>query len=115
MNAQESCVFCRIVNGEIPSQKVWESERLFAFRDTQPQAPTHLLVVPRKHVESLAAVGADDAAVLGELQLAAGEIARKNHLDSFRFVTNTGAEAGQSVSHLHYHLLAGRKMAWPPG
>lgn len=115
MTAPDPCVFCRIVSGEIPSQKVWESERLFAFRDMQPQAPTHLLVVPRKHVESLAAVGADDAAVLGELQLAAGEIARKNHLDSFRFVTNTGAEAGQSVSHLHYHLLAGRKMAWPPG
>ena len=115
MTTPDSCVFCRIISGEIPSQKVWESERLYAFRDAQPQAPTHLLVVPRKHVTSLAAAGADDAAVLGELQLAAGEIARKNHLDSFRYVTNAGADAGQSVFHLHYHLLAGRKMAWPPG
>lgn len=115
MSNSDPCVFCRIASGEIPSQKVWESERLFAFRDLQPQAPTHLLVVPRKHVTSLAAAGAEDAAVLGELQLAAGEIARKNNIDSFRFVTNAGAEAGQSVSHLHYHLLAGRKMAWPPG
>jgi histidine triad (HIT) family protein len=115
MSTSDSCVFCRIVSGEIPSQKVWESERLYAFRDAQPQAPTHLLVVPRKHLSSLAAAGADDAAVLGELQLAAGEIARKNHLDSFRYVTNAGVDAGQSVFHLHYHLLAGRKMAWPPG
>lgn len=111
----DPCVFCRIAASEIPSQKVWESPAVFAFKDLNPQAPTHILVVPKKHLGSLAEAKPQDQSLLGEVNFAVAEIARENKLDSYRLVSNTGAEAGQSVLHLHYHLLAGRKLAWPPG
>ncbi len=110
-----NCVFCKIASGDIPSQKVWESPDYLAFRDLNPQAPSHMLLIPKRHLASLAEAGEADAPMLGGLQVAAATVAREQGLDSFRLVTNSGADAGQSVLHLHYHLLAGRRMAWPPG
>ena len=111
----ESCLFCRIVRREIPANIVHENEHVIAFRDIDPKAPTHVLVVPRDHVASLDE--ATDARMLGELQLAAAEIARAEGLvaQGYRTVVNTGANAGQSVFHIHLHLLGGRKLSWPPG
>jgi histidine triad (HIT) family protein len=111
------CLFCRIADGEIPADRVAESEDWLAFRDINPQAPVHVLVIPRRHVESVAALEASDADLAGRLLLAAAETARKLGVDEdgYRLVSNHGAKAGQSVFHLHVHLLAGRRMEWPPG
>jgi histidine triad (HIT) family protein len=111
------CVFCKIGSHEIPAKVVLESERLIAFHDLNPAAPTHVLVIPKKHIAALSAASADDAALLGELMLAASEVAEKTGLvaSGYRTVVNTGAHAGQSVFHLHVHVLGGRAMAWPPG
>ena len=108
------CLFCKIVAGEIPADRVYEDEHTFAFRDRNPQAPTHVLVVPRTHHADLADLGADPAASAG---LLAGirALARQQRLTAFRTVFNTGAEVGQSVFHVHAHVLAGRPMGWPPG
>ena len=111
-----ACLFCRIMAGEIPSQKVFEDDRTYAFRDINPQAPTHVLVVPRKHLASLAEAEAEDEALLGYLHLVAARIAASEGLtDEFRTVINTGADGGQTVDHLHIHVLGGRSMHWPPG
>lgn len=109
------CLFCRIVRGEIPATRVAETEHCIAFRDIDPQAPLHVLVIPRRHVASLDE--ADDAAELGRLVLLAAEIARNEGqaTTGYRTVINTGASAGQTVFHVHLHLLAGRTLAWPPG
>ena len=111
----ESCLFCRIVRKEIPATIVFENEHVVAFRDIDPKAPTHILVVPRTHVATLD--DATDARVLGEVVLAAAAIARAEGLvdGGYRTVMNCGAGAGQSVFHIHLHLLGGRKLAWPPG
>lgn len=111
----ESCLFCRIASGEIPAQLVYESPLCVAFRDIAPQAPTHVLIIPREHVTSLET--ARDPALVGHLALAAAEIARAEGLagKGYRVVTNIGADGGQSVAHLHFHLLGGRAMHWPPG
>lgn len=111
----ESCLFCRIVRKEIPAAIVFENEHVVAFRDIDPKAPTHILVVPRTHVATLD--DATDAGMLGELVLAAAGIARQEGLvdGGYRSVINCGADAGQSVFHIHLHLLGGRKLAWPPG
>ncbi len=111
----EDCLFCRIVRGDIPVQLVFENSDCVAFRDINPQAPLHVLVVPRAHVASLN--DAHDAAAIGSLALAAAEIARaEGFADSgYRTVINTNAAAGQTVFHLHLHLLGGRSMSWPPG
>lgn len=111
------CLFCRIADGELPADRVAESEDWVAFRDIEPQAPVHVLIIPRRHVESVAELGADDAGLVGRLVLAAAETARELGVedDGYRLVTNRGAKAGQSVFHLHVHLLAGRRMQWPPG
>jgi histidine triad (HIT) family protein len=110
------CLFCRIVAGEIPARKVYEDDRILAFEDIQPGAPTHLLLVPKQHLQGLAEATADHAALLGELQLRAAAIARQRGLASgYRTVFNVGPDAGQSVFHLHLHLLGGRPLAWPPG
>ena len=111
------CLFCRIARGEIPAQKVAESERALAFRDIAPQAPTHVLIIPREHVADSAA-GLDDrhAGLLGEIFALAARIARDEGLaHGWRLVTNVGEHGGQSVPHLHLHLLGGRALAWPPG
>lgn len=110
------CVFCKIVSGEIPAQKIYEDEFCVAFSDIHPQAPVHLLVVPRRHIASLAETGAKDAALLGHLVVAAKNLAADQKLGKgFRIVVNTGEEGGQTVDHLHLHVLGGRNMHWPPG
>jgi len=111
----EQCLFCRIVRGEIPVSIVAEDEHSIAFRDISPQAPVHVLVIPRTHVASLAE--ARDAAEIGRLSLMAAEIARREGIaeSGYRTVVNTGSAAGQTVFHVHLHLLGGRAMHWPPG
>lgn len=110
------CLFCKIAAKKIPSKVVYEDEDVFAFEDIGPQAPTHVLIVPRKHFASLDQATPEDQAVLGKLQLVAAELARKLKLsDGYRTVVNTGTGAGQTVFHLHLHLLGGRGFAWPPG
>jgi histidine triad (HIT) family protein len=110
----DSCLFCRIVRGEIPAKIVREDEHTVAFRDIDPKAPTHILVIPKEHVASLDE--ATDPTLVGRLSLAAAEIARSEGLTGgYRTVVNTGAGAGQTIFHLHLHLLGGRKLTWPPG
>jgi histidine triad (HIT) family protein len=109
----ESCIFCKIAGGTIPTPFIYEDDAAVAFRDIQPQAPAHFLVVPRLHVASLNE--ARDERLLGRLLLAARQAAAKIGLEQYRLVINTGADAGQSVFHLHLHVLGGRIMAWPPG
>lgn len=110
-----SCLFCRIVRGEIPVNIVADTDECLAFRDVNPQAPLHVLVIPKWHVASLAT--ADDATLLGRLSLVAAEIARREGYEErgYRTVVNTNGDAGQTVFHLHLHLLAGRPLSWPPG
>ena len=111
----ENCLFCRIIRKEIPATMVLENEHVVAFRDVDPKAPTHVLVVPRAHVATLD--DATDAGMLGELLLAAAAVARDAGIveGGYRTVINCGAGAGQTVFHVHLHLLGGRKLAWPPG
>lgn len=111
----ENCLFCRIIRGEIPAKIVAENAHCVAFRDINPQAPTHVVIVPREHVASLNE--AKDAAMIGELSLLASEIARREGIAErgYRTVVNTNADAGQTVFHLHLHLIGGRAMGWPPG
>ena len=113
----QDCIFCKIVAGEIPSKKIYEDERAFAFRDINPQAPTHALVIPRAHIASLGEARESDAELLGHLLLVAARVAREaGHAGSgFRTVINTGADAGQSVFHVHAHVLGGRRLTGPPG
>jgi histidine triad (HIT) family protein len=109
----DSCIFCKIAAGQIPTPFVYEDDEAVAFRDIQPQAPVHLLVVPRRHVASLNE--AQDERFLGGLLAAARKAAASAGIDQYRIVVNTGAQAGQSVFHLHLHVLGGRAMSWPPG
>ena len=110
------CLFCRIVAGEVPATVVHEGARTLAFRDVDPKAPTHVLVIPRQHYANAGELAAADPAYAGELLATAAEVARQEGLDSgYRLVTNTGPDAGQSVDHVHVHLLGGRSLAWPPG
>lgn len=115
--AGDDCIFCKIVAGEIPATMIYEDERAVAFRDLNPQAPTHALVIPRAHVASLNEASEDDEALLGHLLLVAARVARdEGHADGgYRTVINTGAGAGQTVFHLHVHVLGGRRLTWPPG
>ena len=109
-------IFGKVIRREIPADIVYEDELCLAFRDINPQAPTHVLVVPRKEIDQLANAGPEDQALLGHMMLVAGKIARELGVgDAFRLVVNNGAEAGQSVFHLHLHILGGRKLRWPPG
>jgi len=110
------CLFCKIVSGQIPAKKVYEDSAVFAFHDVDPQAPTHVLIVPKQHVAGLKEAQAQDAEIIGQLNLAAAEIARQLNLTGgYRTVLNVGPDAGQSVFHMHLHLLGGRKLGWPPG
>ena len=108
-------LFTRIINREIPADIVFEDERCIAFRDIAPQAPHHVLVVPRQPIEKLSDAGPEDADLLGHLLLTAARVARDLGVEHYRVVINNGEEAGQSVFHLHVHVLAGRPMKWPPG
>ena len=111
----QNCLFCKIVNGDIPATLIKKTELITAFNDITPQAPTHILIIPNKHFTNMAEVANSDPALAGEIFRAAGEIASENGLESYRMNVNTGAAAGQSVFHAHLHLLAGRSFAWPPG
>ena len=111
------CIFCKIIAGEIPSEKVHEDEAVFAFRDINPQAPTHIVIIPRKHVPSIDHLVAEDDMIVGHFVLFAAQFARSEGIaeSGYRLVANCGAAAGQSVDHVHFHLLGGRQMEWPPG
>ena len=115
MTATDDCLFCRIVRQEIPATIMWEDAHALAFRDIEPRAPVHILVIPKRHFASLN--DATDAMLLGRMLLAAREIAEGEGIaqSGYRVVINTGADAGQSVAHLHVHLMGGRTMKWPPG
>lgn len=110
------CLFCKIIQGEIPSKKVREDEFTFAFEDIDPKAPTHILVVPKKHIAGLKEAQSADADIIGRCHLAAAAIARERKIeDGYRTVLNVGPKSGQSVFHLHVHLIGGRDLRWPPG
>lgn len=111
------CIFCKIAAGEVPSAKVFEDERCLAFNDLSPQAPTHILIIPRKHIASLDKAKESQEGLLGHLLLTAADIARAKGFaeDGYRVVINTNADGGQTVFHLHVHLLAGRSFIFPPG
>jgi len=111
----DNCLFCKIVRGEIPVAKLFEDDDLVAFRDIAPQAPLHFLVIPKRHLSGPNAIGAGDEALIGKVMAAGARLARENGAESFRFVVNEGAQAGQTVFHFHLHVLGGRAMAWPPG
>jgi histidine triad (HIT) family protein len=112
-----SCLFCKIIAGEIPSSKVYEDDQVFAFNDINPQAPMHVLVVPKQHIPTLNDVSASDDALVGAMVRAAAKIAKERGFDGpgFRTVFNCNAQAGQTVFHIHLHVLGGRVMTWPPG
>jgi histidine triad (HIT) family protein len=110
------CLFCKIRDGAIPAKQVYTDDRALAFRDIHPQAPTHILVIPRKHIASLDALGDDDLELVGYLHKVAAKLARDENLTGgYRTLFNTGPDAGQTVFHLHLHLLGGRDLGWPPG
>jgi histidine triad (HIT) family protein len=110
------CIFCRIIHGEIPATRLYEDEQAIAFADIAPRAPVHFLVIPRKHLVSLGHVARGDAPLLGHLLSIAAELAAKEGLSTgFRAVINSGEDGGQTVDHLHIHVLGGRQMHWPPG
>ncbi|MBE7182071.1 MAG: histidine triad nucleotide-binding protein [Terriglobus roseus] len=115
-DASPDCLFCKIVSGAIPAKRLHETEDVLAFADINPQAPVHVLVIPKRHIRSHAHALPEDAGLLGRLFSEAGEIARAQHLDQgYRLVVNTGVDGGQTVDHLHVHILGGRPMGWPPG
>lgn len=111
------CLFCKIVSGEIPSKEVYSDDEFFAFEDINPAAPTHLLIVPKKHIANITEPGAEDEALLGRLLLKANEVAESAGVkeNGFRYVINSGHHGGQTVYHLHLHILGGRFLSWPPG
>ncbi|WP_437547915.1 histidine triad nucleotide-binding protein [Sorangium sp. So ce327] len=111
------CIFCKIANKEIPSKVVFEDEHVIAFHDVNPHAPTHALIIPKRHIAGIAQATPEDEAVLGRLLLAARRVAELTGIaeSGFRTVVNSGANAGQTVFHIHVHVMGGRPMAWPPG
>ncbi|MBQ7548493.1 MAG: histidine triad nucleotide-binding protein [Clostridia bacterium] len=112
----EDCLFCKIIGGEIPSSKVYEDDTVFAFRDIAPQAPTHILIVPKEHISSAAQIDPSNSAVVAHIFEVAAKLAEEEGLnDGFRIVNNCGDIAGQTVKHLHFHLMGGREFTWPAG
>ncbi|MBO8127418.1 MAG: histidine triad nucleotide-binding protein [Firmicutes bacterium] len=111
------CVFCKIAKGELSADVVYEDDKVMAFRDLNPQAPVHVLIIPKKHIPSLDSLWDEDAGVVGHIAIVARDIARKLevHKGGYRLVNNCGEQAGQTVPHLHFHLLGGRNLGWPPG
>jgi histidine triad (HIT) family protein len=113
----DDCIFCKIVRHEIPAQIVYEDDDVVAFKDLNPVAPVHILVIPKKHISELKAISDEDRELMGKLMVVIGKLARENSTDDegFRLVVNQGEQAGQSVFHLHFHLMGGRSFGWPPG
>ncbi len=112
---KNDCLFCAISAGEIPSNKVYEDDLCYAFYDIAPQAPTHFLVIPKAHIGSVAEIGPDNSAVVAHIFEVIARLTKELGLGSYRVVSNIGEQAGQSVHHLHFHVLSGRDMTWPPG
>ena len=112
---KNDCLFCAIAAGEIPSNKVYEDELCFAFYDIDPQAPVHFLVIPKEHIASAAEIGENNSAVVAHIFEVIAKVTKDLGLESYRVVSNIGEQAGQSVKHLHFHVLSGRDMTWPPG
>ena len=111
-----ACLFCNVIEGKAPARKVYEDERAFAFEDIRPQAPTHVLIVPKRHIVDIKSAAPEDEGDIGYLHLVAAKIARERKIeDGYRTVFNVGPRSGQSVFHLHLHLLGGRDLRWPPG
>ena len=112
-----NCLFCKIIAGDIPSNKVYEDEMVYAFRDIAPEAPVHILIVPKEHIKSANELNADNCHVVGHIFKVAAEIAKNEGIadGGFRIVNNCGEDGGQTVGHLHFHLLGGRSLQWPPG
>lgn len=117
MASNANCLFCRIANGEIPAKKVFEDADAIAFHDINPQAPTHVLIIPRRHIPSLDDLTEADAMAMGKTLVRASTLAHDLglHTDGYRLVVNNGEGAGQTVFHIHFHLLGGRRLGWPPG
>jgi histidine triad (HIT) family protein len=113
----ENCIFCKISKGQIPCKKVYEDDRILAFHDIQPQAPVHILIIPKEHIESVSRLEEANMDIVSEMTETANKLAKEYNVEQtgFRLVINTGSDGGQSVSHLHMHLLGGRTLAWPPG
>lgn len=112
----DDCLFCKIISGEIPSQKVYEDELVYAFNDINPTAPVHFLVIPKQHIQSCAEINSDNSAIVAHCFEVIATLAKQLELtNGFRVVSNTGEQAGQSVPHLHFHVLANRDFAWPAG
>ena len=109
------CLFCKIAEGQIPSNKVYEDEVCFAFYDIDPQAPTHFLVIPKAHIASVAEINKFNSAIVGHIFEVISKITKELGMESYRVVSNCGEQAGQTVFHLHFHVLSGRDMSWPPG
>ncbi len=111
------CLFCKIAAKEIPSSKVYEDELVYAFRDIDPQAPVHVLIIPKQHISSVNEITDENSAIVGHIFKVAAEIAKDEGISEsgYRIVTNIGEDGGQTVSHLHYHMLGGRSLQWPPG
>ena len=111
------CLFCKIAAGEIPSTKVYEDDLVYAFRDIEPQAPVHVLIIPKQHISSANEINDENCAIVGHIFKVAAEIAKNEGIaeDGYRIVTNIGENGGQTVKHLHYHMLGGRSLQWPPG
>ena len=112
---KNDCLFCAIAAGEIPSKKVYEDDLCYAFYDIDPQAPVHFLVIPKAHIPSVAGIDEDNSAVVAHIFAVIARVTKELGLDSYRVVSNIGEQAGQSVPHLHFHVLSGRDMTWPPG
>ena len=113
----EDCLFCKLISGEIPATEVYRDDDIFAFEDINPIAPTHILVIPIKHLSDIKSANEDDQELIGKMLLIANQIATEKGLaeDGFRYVINTGKNGGQTVYHLHLHIIGGRSMSWPPG
>ena len=109
------CLFCKIVAGDIPAEKLYEDEEILAFRDIAPQAPVHFLVIPKKHIQDPADVSDEDEELIGRMMRTGSRVAKENGINDFRLVFNNGADAGQTVFHIHMHVLGGRSFGWPPG
>ena len=111
------CLFCKIIAGEIPSAKVYEDDKVLAFRDIEPQAPVHILIIPKEHIASANELNEENASVVGHIYAVAAKIAKEEGIaeGGYRIVNNCGVDGGQTVGHLHFHMLGGRSLAWPPG